>query len=181
MNLVLERRKCFIFHRFSFSIDNRISSNACAIWLRIKIWIWNEFNLWYTNECPSCCHCRTGFDSDTFPCVLTRTWCRPRMSFSNSIKGLFNTWDGEPSLLYNLPKIRAESNGELTPAQGLSDEEGKQMILGPISLGGEKKGDLFQIEVESFWKWEWNTNNANKFTIRNLFKIVFLSQGWQKL
>ena len=101
---------------------------------------------------------------------------------SNSIKGLFNTWDGEPSLLYNLPKIRAESNGELTPAQGLSDEEGKQMILGPISLGGEKKGDLFQIEVESFWKWEWNTNNANKFTIRNLFKIVFfLHQGRQKL
>ena len=100
----------------------------------------------------------------------------------NSIKGLFNTWDGEPSLLYNLPKIRAESNGELTPAQGLSDEEGKQMILGPISLGGEKKGDLFQVEVESFWKWEWNTNNANKFTIRNLFKIVFfLHQGRQKL
>ena len=90
---------------------------------------------------------------------------------SNSIKGLFNTWDGEPSLLYNLPKVRAESNGELTPAQGLSDEEGKQMVLGPISLGGQKKGDLFQIEVESFWKWEWNANNANKFTIRNLFKI----------
>lgn len=67
------------------------------------------------------------------------------------------------------------------PAQGLSDEEGKQMILGPISLGGEKKGDLFQIEVESFWKWEWNTNNANKFTIRNLFKIFFLYQGRQKL
>ena len=89
---------------------------------------------------------------------------------SNSIKGLFNTWDGEPSLLYNLPKVRAESNGELTPAQGLSDEEGKQMILGPISLGGQKKGDLFQIEVESFWKWEWNSNNANKFTIRNFFK-----------
>ena len=89
----------------------------------------------------------------------------------NSIKGLFNTWDGEPSLLYNLPKVRTESNGELTPAQGLSDEEGKQMILGPISLGGQKKGDLFQIEVESFWKWEWNSNNANKFTIRNLFKI----------
>ena len=90
---------------------------------------------------------------------------------SNSIKGLFNTWDGEPSLLYNLPKVRAESNGELTPAQGLSDEEGKQMVLGPISLGGQKKGDLFQIEVESFWKWEWNANNANKFTIRNHFKI----------
>ena len=89
----------------------------------------------------------------------------------NSIKGLFNTWDGEPSLLYNLPKVRTESNGELTPAQGLSDEEGKQMILGPISLGGQKKGDLFQIEVESFWKWEWNSNNANKFTIRNLFRI----------
>ena len=67
-----------------------------------------------------------------------------------------------------MPKIRAESNGELTPAQGLSDEEGKQMILGPISLGGQKKGDLFQVEVESFWKWEWNANNANKFTIRNL-------------
>ena len=70
-----------------------------------------------------------------------------------------------------MPKVRAESNGELTPAQGLSDEEGKQMILGPISLGGQKKGDLFQIEVESFWKWEWNANNANKFTIRNVFKI----------
>ena len=101
---------------------------------------------------------------------------------STSIKGLFNTWDGEPSLLYNLPKVRTESNGELTPAQGLSDEEGKQMILGPISLGGQKKGDLFQIEVDSFWKWEWNSNNANKFTIRNLFKINNRHFSfWQKL
>ena len=46
---------------------------------------------------------------------------------SNSIKGLFNTWDGEPSLLYNLPKVRAESNGELTPPQGLTDVEGAQV------------------------------------------------------
>ena len=67
-----------------------------------------------------------------------------------------------------MPKVRDESNGELTPPQGLTEQEGAQLILGPISLGGQKKGDLFQIEVESFWQWEWNSANANKFTIRHI-------------
>ena len=97
------------------------------------------------------------------------------------IAGLFNTWEQKPSFAFRLPGLNSE--GEKVPPIGLSKNYGTPLtdpyggsndivILGPITLSGEKSGDEFQVEINSKWRYTENKEKMDAFTLTSFQEAI---------
>ena len=121
-----------------------------------------------------------GFE-ENFGSDLDEIFNDPDNARYSLIAGLFNTWEQKPSFAFRLPGFN--SKAEKVPPIGLSKNYGTPLvdpyggsndivILGPITLSGEKSGDEFQVEINSKWRYTENKEKMDAFTLASFQEAI---------